>query len=430
MAQNDLAPGQSRVGYAWDPKIVDPYPAMLRDIDGRIELVLPYDRGDQRLRRRYIGDLVHWGDDPDLVKFDYALPDRFWFYDAYGFVCLVGVKSRSGSIVGAQSNLSECRLTIRYAVFTGDPSVDYSSVNGLAVWTEGLGHWYGERSVTTSLDPPRPSRSPDVTITVKAASVTRLDRRLNLSVRAGVDWSVPGRAGLTSVQEIASTETVIARPRDWQSHLDMHYAVHELVELSAWSPIGVHRIRAMHARDPQRVLSGDIVGDRWADVRTYEVPATPSTDRRHDFHFEYGHIGAAGVRRWLRLRDEFRRGIAAMTFGMRHPGMSVDGRISDAGIGLEEIGYRILGRRAGHHAMLESIAREVRDLLPFDAAEWASASTGIYNDVKHADRRTPSVDEMVDSLRQDYRVFRIWVARRIGVPKNVISGRDWALDRI
>lgn len=430
MAKNDLLPGQSRVGYAWDPKIMDPYPAMLRDSEGRIELVIPFDRDDHRLFRRYLGNSVHWGDDPDLLKFDYTLPDMFWFGDAHGFVSLVGARLWSGGGISSATSLSECRLSIKYAIFTGDPAVDYSSVNGMAIWTEGLGYWYGQRSVATSLDAPRPSRSQDVTITVKPPSVTTLDHRLNLGMRAGADWSMPGRAGLTSIQEVASTETRVRRPRDWRSHLEVHNAVHELLELSAWSALDVHRIRVMHARDPHKVLSGDVIGDRWADVRTYEVPVASATDRQHEFYFEYQHIGAKGVRSWLRLRDEFRRGIAAVMFGMRHPGMSLDGRIADVGIGLEEIGYRIHGRRAGHHTMLEAVAKEIQGLLPFDIFEWATASTGIYNDVKHADRPTPAITEMVDALRRDYRVFRTWSAWRIGVPTDVLRARHWALEKI
>lgn len=74
MAKNELQAGHSRIGFAWDADRSDPYPAMLRDRDGRIELVIPIDDADDVLRRRYIGDLVTWGDDPDRSRFSYGSP--------------------------------------------------------------------------------------------------------------------------------------------------------------------------------------------------------------------------------------------------------------------------------------------------------------------------------------------------------------------
>jgi hypothetical protein len=51
VAKNELAPGQSRVGFAWNTKIREPYPAMLRDRDGHIELVIPFDSSIDELER-------------------------------------------------------------------------------------------------------------------------------------------------------------------------------------------------------------------------------------------------------------------------------------------------------------------------------------------------------------------------------------------
>ena len=101
------------------------------------------------------------------------------------------------------------------------------------------------------------------------------------------------------------------------------------------------------------------------------------------------------------------------------------GLISDAGIGLEEIGHTIDldrggGARRGHHAHLRDIAFEVADLLPFNGSEWATQSTEIYNDVKHADRRDPEAAELHTMLIKNQLVFRVWLARRIGVPDSTM----------
>jgi hypothetical protein len=95
MGGNQLESLDSRVGWAWDEKVTTPYPAMLRDHRGQVELVIPYDSSDEVLDRRYIGSMVRWGDDPEMKRFDYELPRQFWFMDARGFVSLNGIRVRS-----------------------------------------------------------------------------------------------------------------------------------------------------------------------------------------------------------------------------------------------------------------------------------------------------------------------------------------------
>jgi len=225
----------------------------------------------------------------------------------------------------------------------------------------------------------------------------------------------------------------VQRARPWADHLERHRAVQQLLEFSAWQPLGFQQARVMHSRDPQRVLSGKRVGDRWAPVKTYSLPKA-NDEARVEFLFTFQDIEAAGVRRWLRLRDQFSRGIHAMTFSIRNTGTSLDGLISDAGIGLEEIGPTIDllrggGARRGHHAHLLDIASEVDSLLPFNGTEWATASTEIYNDVKHADRRDPTARELHEMLIKNRLVFRVWLARRIGVSHSVIDRGMWRLKR-
>lgn len=109
-----------------------------------------------------------------------------------------------------------------------------------------------------------------------------------------------------------------------------------------------------------------------------------------------------------------------MSFSIRNRGTSLDGLISDAGIGLEEIGHQIAAERGSttrrhHHMQLQDIAAEIATLLPFDGNTWASRSTAIYNDVKHADRPDPTREDMLSSLRENRIVFRVWLAHRLGM---------------
>lgn len=432
MSRNQLESADSRVGWAWDAKQQTPYPAMLRDHANQIELVIPYNSSDEVLDRRYTGSMVRWGDDPEMSRFDYELPDQFWFMDTRGFVSLNGIRSRTLESIGGPTIFNECRIGINYAVFCGEPGVDYSTVNGLMTRVEGLGRWFGHRSVQHNLEDRERSKD-EFSLTITSPRTQRLDASLNLSIVAGADWRLPGEPGLTHLEEIGSIRTTVQRARPWMDHLDRHQAVHQLLEISAWKPLGFQQIRVMHSRDPERVMSGEAIGDRWAPVKTYSLPETHD-DTRTEFLFTFQDIGAVGVRRWLRLREKFSRGIHAMTFSTRRSGMSLDGLISDSGIGLEEIGYRIDvlrggGARRGHHAHLLEISSDVDDLLPFDGTDWATESTTIYNGVKHADAPDPAARDLQQMLIKNRLVFRVWLARQIGVSDEVINRGMWRMSR-
>ena len=278
---------------------------MLCDLDHQIELVIPYDSSDKSsCERRYLGSMVHWGDDPDMTRFDYELPRQFWFMDARGFVSLNGIRSRTVEPTrGWPYNLQPVSNRHRLRGVRRGTRRDYSTVNGLTTRIEGLGRWFGHRSIRNNLRS-RPRSTREFSLTITPPQTERLDAGLNLSIVAGADWRLPGEPGLTHLEEIGSIRTTMQRGRPWAEHIERHRAVHKLLEISAWKSLGFHQANVMHRRDPERVLSGEKVGDRWAPVKTYSL-TMPKNDGRAEFLFTYQDIEAAGVRRWLRLRDEF-----------------------------------------------------------------------------------------------------------------------------
>lgn len=429
---NELGPGQARIGRAWDRSVRAPYPAMLRDTGSQIEIVLPYDYDDAVFSRRYRESTFSGDTEPTDLRSANQLPTQIWFWDSNGFVSLVGITPAAATL-GGPTTLEQATLRVAYAVFTGDPGIDHSAPNGLCTRIEGLSTWFGMRSLSVDYGA---AGDPSAEITIKIAKPvkTSLDRTLNLSVVTGTDWRSSGGVGSTSLEEVSRVVTQVSRSRDWHEHLDKHRAMHELIQVSGWRTFGFEQVQAMHTTDPTRVMSRDVIGERWAPVRTYEL-AKASTDYAAPwFLFNFEHIGPKGVRRWLRLRKDFRRGILTMMSAVTRSSTSLEGQISDAGIGLEEIGYQV--RRAMgitptrlHHLNLQAIASEVEHLLPFDSAAWASNSTSVYNAVKHPDRPNPSAREMRESLTKDRWVFRVWIAKRLGVPDDVISDRDWLLNQ-
>lgn len=238
LSRNQLESADSRVGWAWDAKQQAPYPAMLRDLANQIQLVIPYDSSNEALDRRYVGSMVRWADDPDMSRFDYELPEQFWFMDSRGFVSLNGVRSHTVESIGGPTIYNECRIGIDYAVFCGNPGVDYSAVNGLMTHIEGLGRWFGHRSVRHNLEDQDRSVN-EFSLTITSPRTQRLDAGLNLSIVAGADWRLPGEPGLTHLEEVGSVRTVVKRARPWTDHLNRHRALHHLLEISAWKPLGV-----------------------------------------------------------------------------------------------------------------------------------------------------------------------------------------------
>lgn len=224
MGGNELVPRQSRIGFAWDESVTEPYAAMLRDHEGRIELVIPYDSSNEILEHRYLGDWVKWRDDPDMTQYNYQPPHQFWFYDVHGFVTLIRPQRAGGNLFGGPTVLSEVLLVVAYAVFAGSPGIDYSRVNGLVAQIEGLDHWLGVRSVTNSLDERRSAPAGEVVV----------GSWLNLSFRAGARWTMSGAVGTTNIEDYGLTHTEVTNARVWEDHLVRHLALHQLVEVAAW----------------------------------------------------------------------------------------------------------------------------------------------------------------------------------------------------
>lgn len=423
---NGLTPGDSRVGFVWNEQWADAYPAMLQDRGGQIQLVVPYRSDDARLARRIEG----WFLAEDADGRD-SPPDEVWFSDNLGSVSLVGLRAVGGSLFSSRP-VAECVLAVSFAAFSGDRGVSYASVNEMTADIEGLARWVGIRSVQHNRHPD----SDEVTLTITPSVVVPLDPHLDHSLISGATWGVPAIfPGMSTVDEQGLSRTRAESPAPLAEHLDRHNAVRELLELSAWREIGVRTLKVRRRDDPITVLSGDALGPRTAEIRTYAVPPSSDATSNFDFLFDFDHVGADGFRRWLDVREQFKRGIGAMTFSLHHRGGSLDGYISDAGIGLEEIGHQILGpspnsRWRSHYELLKAVAAECSATLPFNGATWAENSTEVYNGVKHADRRTPDLDTMVNSLRQNRIVFRAWVARRIGVPDGALLKRPGFLQQV
>jgi hypothetical protein len=169
-----------------------------------------------------------------------------------------------------------------------------------------------------------------------------------------------------------------------------------------------------------------------AEVRTYEVTAPTGDRERSHSLFKIDDIGERGLRRWVTLRTRHRRGFAGMIHSIGIPGVALETALSEAGAALEHLGYEIAvaqkgspGQHLGTH--LKRITSQLRCDIGFDAERWADDFTLVYNTVKHPDRpKVLTTLELANALRQARSVFRVWVAKRLGVSRAGI-GQNLAL---
>jgi hypothetical protein len=85
--------------------------------------------------------------------------------------------------------------------------------------------------------------------------------------------------------------------------------------------------------------------------------------------------------------------------------------------------------REPHVDRLGRIASGVPEALMPHLDSWPQRSADAYNGVKHANRDLPDQLTMANVQRENCLVFRLWIARNIGVPTEVLA-RNLRTDRL
>lgn len=421
---NELLAGRARLGWFFDDDPATPQTAtLLEDTGNALTLTLPWinERPTGQYERWFHGTTTRFGDDPDRTKYRYEVPELLHFRDVDGPVALVGCRG-----AGMQSNSAYGQgrgvIRITFAVLGGG-GCDYTRINGMRTQVPSLGEWVGLRSIDSSYSLTDDQRLRSLDLHLESPDPVRLDRRLNLQLRPSF-FSRPAADDITEIGEPLQVETRARDARPWTEHLALHNTVRDLVDVASWRPSGTSGIWALRDDDPERALSGRAVGDRWSPVRSYVVREhQPRT--RSQFLFGFNDLGAAGFRRWARLRQEYARGLDPILAYFDHPAMPAEALLLQTNIGFEAIGYHLalesgasrhLAGGEGHQPRLLRIAAQLPLSPPFDTKEWATQATAAYNGVKHANRTMPDPSVVYQTLIQSWVVLRLWVAAKIGVP--------------
>jgi hypothetical protein len=394
---------------------------MAFDNGEELEVTVNFDHGDP-IERRLVGRTVTWGDDPEYSFHDYSLPRQVWFADPHGIVCFVEPRGRSNTFGVRQ----EGRLRFSYAIEVGGVGVRYERINAMQSRIEGLEEWVPISSVSHEYGPQDDS-SISTTFTLRRQEPVKISRALNAQIRPTYSFTASPLPGESRFRDEVRIKTSASKARPWHEHLDVHRGVRDLLVVAGWRDYGTWDLIVSRHDDPERALAGNPLRERWARVSTYAVSKPSGGDQRSRYFFDFDDVGAAGVRRWFRLRHLHRRGIAGMIHSVGMLGVALETAVSEAGAALEHVGYGIAverGEAPGRHLArhLRRVADGARCDLGIDLDTWPARFADAYNTVKHPDRPDEwSSLDLSNVLREARLIFRAWVGSRLGVTPETLE---------
>lgn len=383
-------------------------------------LRVPYRFLDDPRGRWWSGASFHYGDDPDRTRYDYAPPSELNYFDHHGTVGLVDCRSGGASFGVNSAGLGVIRA--RFAVEGAHDAANFRSINGLQSEIDGLANWFNVAGHATNLTPPNQGVPLRVTTTLKASEQIHLARGLNLALV--VSGTAPAPGSLTaSYRTRAFLQTLTARGRPWSEHLEMHFAIRDLLRVAAWKPIHFHSHHAASTGETDPTLEPP--GPAWKVVRSAITGlAEPTWDTNDRFLFYYSDIRRAGLQRWLRLSRAYERGMQPFIRLLELRGVTIDAALSQLGIAMEAMGYQSLvesgsslkaARDARLQRRVELLLEECPTELSFDRVRWAVSFADAYNSVKHANRDPTDPALKHKLLSEGVELLRNWIALRLGV---------------
>lgn len=428
---NALEVGVGRLGWLVDGNSETPQVATLLEDDGQsITLTVPWpdDKGSPYEAWFTGREMVAPGVTSFPVSPGTEMPTQLWFYDVDGWLALVGCRRKG--MRRHMFNHGQGRVDVRFAVLGGRG--DYQRLTGLRSEVPGLASWVGIRGIEQSTTTDDQGLVQAVAMTVESQPKIELGGPLELRIRPAFATTL-GSDGTATIQESMQLQTKSTEPTAWEDHLSEHRSLRDLVSVASWRPVGVRNLWAHRAEHPLPSTSRDLTAPRWDEVRTYEVSSAPNPValRGQDYLFSFEDIGPDGYTEWAKLQREFARGMAPLV-SLVDPGMFLQTRVVQSGIGFEAIGFQLAiesglnpskADKETHEARLDRIVAALPGDLLVGLGTWAHRSKEVYTSIKHAARELPSHLDQLNTERENELVFRTWVAIRLGVDPQVLRWR-------
>lgn len=423
--KNVLLPGLPRVGWLIDGDKETPHIGVsLSDSEEHgIQLTIPLrDITDAYSRwfQKGVFDIVINGEVVEPTE----VPSVLQFHDSFGPVVLVGCRTAGWH---SDFQVATGRIAATYAVL-GGRNLNYARINGARTVIPHLASWMGARITSKELRTDSEGRITGIDVTTTSRDPVQIHSRGSLTLQGSFRTSSELGPDTTLIYDQMRVETSWVTARPWDSHLDLHEAVLELLIISAWQDFGFKTLEVRRDDDPLEIHEGSL--PRWSNVATHNIPEPGEHTRVPDFLFKFTDIGVRGVRKWIGIRDKHSR---AMKPFLRLRGLraaSLETQLVQSSIALEALGYDLAqqsdldkyGRLSFRRAL-----ELVHDDLCFDAVKdpekWISTTTMIYRGVKHPDKPQPDVLDMASAHRDNICVLRTWVAIQLGMQSDVLVER-------
>jgi hypothetical protein len=431
LVPNQLPIGESRFGdfVDFDPGTPDVKAALQRSEAG-ISLTLAWSEPSSPYAQWFIRD-----DIAEMVKESGAgepqPPSRVLFHDSHGSVLLLGCRAR-----GYHSNMfgPGSGTVHAYAAVLGvENDCDFESPHGLRSQVSGLREWLGVSSWKVDFHGTDPAL-PDVTVTPLDRESIEIGNIDGLSLSLDPGWRLDPNEGVDKMvlHDLLRCTTRSQPGAPWSAHVQVHRAIRDLLVLSRWCAESLVEVAALRNDDPLVTLDDVEHGPQWRQVVVKAVVPEPSETRHRQHLIRFDDLGADGVRRWIRLRDEYRRALDPVISGIELKDATAHTMLAHTAPGLEALGYLLMlrdgvkpARAAGSTlgGRFERILADVGDCLPFDGPEWGRTTSTVYNALKHANRAAPEPVDVANAWRKCVMVVRAWVALELGVPRGTVKDR-------
>ncbi|MCK9792908.1 hypothetical protein M1843_03985 [Isoptericola sp. 4D.3] len=424
---NELKDGQTRLGALIDGNEATPENRVTLERRENVAVLrVPWEiSGELRAYAGWFAGNTHFGDDPERTRYEYEVPNELWFRDKDGLVHLIGCR-----FVRSTSNLHSGigEIQADFVVFDKNPrSESFASIKGLRSSVSGLRSWLNTTSIQKSSSQGEDGLLDGATYELKSPKPLAVEGVAGLTLVP--HWKVALEPGAVHLLDELYVQTEFEEPRAWNDHLQIHRGIRDLLAVSQWRSESITGLLAK--QDEDRFGSNEA----WRTVHTDRVDAaaTEPQNSRRDL-VAFSDIGIKGISRWYEMRDELSRAIDPIVSSRYLSQAPVETLMSQAGIGLEALGFLVaksdLGmteRQAGAQNYVERF-KLIADalgagLVPFDIDAWPQAAADGYNAVKHANRTLPDLPELANCWRESLLIFRCWVALKLGVEKEVLADR-------
>lgn len=433
MADNVLIPGAPRLGWLHIDGSTEEgqVAAMLQDTGSTIKLTLPLDSGIRSSlpHSRWWSDEIMHLDDLDQTKHSYAPPRGLVFQDSFGLVALVGCRATN---YRSSSSAGHGEVVPNFAVL-GGRSFDYERINGMRTEVPALAEWTRLSAMTFKRETDENHRIQALELRLSSPKPIRLTPKMNLQMR--MHWRTNNQRGNFIADETVQLQTLTKGVKSWDEHLNLHGAMLELVTIAGGKPFGWSNLEVRLDAERHRIGPDKFTDPEWRKVAHHRFPGQDEPVDKAKFLFPWSEIGARGVKRWLKLREEYDRAVKAVLGILRSDEMWSVQNVVQSGVALEALGYAIdvnkhgganlnSRRQMNFNTGLRLIIDDMKASPIGDPENWIKRVNTAYMGAKHPDRGDlPDTLDLVNSLRENLHVLRFWIAQELGVKPATLMDR-------